>query len=107
MKSILAIVTLFVGLAAAIAIAVRYGRDIEFRTTTTDYLIIFLVTATALLQPQTLQKYGLGLVVMEVVILLYGSELIVNLRDRRQSALLFVSVLSASIVLISKGLVMV
>jgi len=65
------------------------------------------VTATALLQPQTLQKYGLGLVVMEVVILLYGSELIVNLRDRRQSALLFVSVLSASIVLISKGLVMV
>ena len=100
-------IVFFVGLAAAIAIAVRYGRDIEFRTTTTDYLIIFLVTATALLQPQTLQKYGLGLVVMEVVILLYGSELIVNLRDRRQSALLFVSVLSASIVLISKGLVMV
>ena len=99
-------IVFFAGLAAAIAIAVRYGRDIEFKTTTTDYLIIFLVTATALLQPQTLQRYGLGLIVIEVVILLYGSELIVNLRDRRRSGLLFVSVLSASIVLVSKGLVM-
>jgi UDP-GlcNAc:undecaprenyl-phosphate GlcNAc-1-phosphate transferase len=99
-------IVFFAALAAAIAIAVRYGRDIEFRTTTTDYLIIFLVTTTALLQPQTLQKYGLGLVVIEVVILLYGSELIVNLRDTRRTGLLFVSVLSASIVLISKGLVM-
>jgi UDP-GlcNAc:undecaprenyl-phosphate GlcNAc-1-phosphate transferase len=96
----------FVVLAIAFALAVRYGRDIDFRTTPTDYLIILLVAVTGFLWQGTLQEDRFGLLLLKVVILFYGSELIINTREKRWNGLLDFSVITASGILGLKGILL-
>jgi UDP-GlcNAc:undecaprenyl-phosphate GlcNAc-1-phosphate transferase len=56
---------LFCGFGHCVALAVRYGRDIDFRTTPTDYLIIFLVAATGFVWQGTLQEDRFGLLLLK------------------------------------------
>jgi UDP-GlcNAc:undecaprenyl-phosphate/decaprenyl-phosphate GlcNAc-1-phosphate transferase len=95
----------FTALGIAIALAVRYGRDTQFRTTPMDYLLVFVVVASAFLQRETIQDSSAGALVIKVFILFYGSELILNARERRWNGLLDISVLASSGILALKAFV--
>lgn len=93
----------FVVLAIAIGLAVRYVRDVEFDTTPTDYLLVFLVIATAIFAQEGLQISHLGGMVAQIAILFYGCELIITRQDRRWIKVLNVSAVAAATVIIFKG----
>ena len=92
----------FVLLAAATGLAVRYMRDIEFDTTPTDYLLIFLVVAASIFAQEALQIPYLGGLVAATAILFYGCELILTRQRRVWSTLLnTAAIASATLLLIT------
>jgi UDP-GlcNAc:undecaprenyl-phosphate/decaprenyl-phosphate GlcNAc-1-phosphate transferase len=95
----------FIFLAVAIAIAIRYGHDTEFKSTPMDFLVVFLVVAFGFLQQRAGEQTDLGSVLIKTVILFYGSEVIVNGLKKRWTDLLDVSVIAASGILAAKGLI--
>lgn len=70
-------------LALAIGLAVRYARDNGFRTTPTDYLIIFVVLAIGAFSDRLFQGELLTAVLVKGVIILYGSELLISRMEYR------------------------
>lgn len=77
----------FGALAAAIGLTVRYGRDIAFRTTPMDYLVVFVVLAIGALPGAWFGELNVGAVVVKAVIAIYGCEVLSNHMTRRWSGL--------------------
>lgn len=96
--------TYYVTLALAVAIVVRYVRDIEFRSTPMDYLLVFLVIASGLFMRGASAESALGEVVIKGVILFYACEIIINHGNRFWNRMLGVSVMAAAGILGTKGL---
>lgn len=94
----------FIVLGLAIAIAVRYVRDIEFRSTPMDYLVVFLVVASGLFMQGVSTESALGEVVIKGVILFYACEIIINRGNKFWNRVLDISVMAAAGILGSKGL---
>lgn len=94
----------FALLGVSVAFVVRYVRDVDFRTTPTDYLLVFLVVVSGLLSQGQLQEDSLGALVVKVVILFYGAEIIISRGNRLWNRVLDFSVLVAAGVLGAKGL---
>ena len=95
-------VVFFGVLAIAIALAVRYGADVQFRTTPMDYMIIFMIISAGLLG-DAFRESSAAFLVIKLVILFYGSELILTLRERRLNTVLDLSVMTSSAVLAFKS----
>jgi UDP-GlcNAc:undecaprenyl-phosphate GlcNAc-1-phosphate transferase len=95
--------TLFVILAVAIAAAVRFDVQSDFRTTPTDYLIVFLVVAAGALSGSGLIEARHVAMVIKLVILFYGCELVLY-RARRRWSLLGTSTFAALLLLGVRGL---
>lgn len=94
----------FALLGISVAFVVRYVRDVDFRTTPTDYLLVFLVVVSGLLSQGQVQEGSLGALVVKVVILFYGAEIIISRGNRLWNRVLDLSVLAAAGVLGAKGL---
>ena len=73
----------FLAIAAAIGLAIRYAQEKQFRTTPTDYLVVFIVLFAGLLLHNTPDKADIGYMAVKLIIIFYGCELIiVRLQDR-------------------------
>ncbi len=92
-------VIFFVMLAAAIGSAIRLAGETEFRTTPLDYLLVGLVIVSGILARGKLPGLDLGAVIVQLVVLFYGCELVINRGSARASgALALASLLSAAII---------
>ena len=95
---------LFYGvLAVASGVAIRYSYEINFRTTPTDFLGLFLVLAVALLQFSGAVESGFMLLAVKFLVILYGCELLA-MRARSQRNLLNFSALGGLTILAVRGL---
>lgn len=65
-------------LTLAIGIAIRLSGEEEFRTSPTDYLLVGVVILSSLLAQGQFTDFDLGAVIVQLVILLYGCELLIN-----------------------------
>ena len=73
----------FLTLAAAIGLAVRYSKQIEFKTTPMDYLVIFVVLFSGILLHNLPDKAEIGIMAAKLIVLFYGCEFIItHVRDR-------------------------
>lgn len=74
-------------LAAAVGLTIRYSRDIEFRTTPTDYLLVFIVLAVGILPGEVFVGNEIATGLIKAVILIYGSELLLHEKASRYNPL--------------------
>ena len=68
----------FVLLALAIGLTIRLSAAEEFRTTPMDYLLIGLVVVSSALAQGQFAGFDLSAVIIQLVVLLYGCELLIN-----------------------------
>jgi UDP-GlcNAc:undecaprenyl-phosphate GlcNAc-1-phosphate transferase len=94
----------FIALAAAVGLAVRYSGQLEFRTTPTDYLMIFVVLFVGFWLHNLPEKAEIGIIAAKLIVLFYGCEFIVSHARRKWNALNLSAVASLS-VLALRGLV--
>jgi UDP-GlcNAc:undecaprenyl-phosphate GlcNAc-1-phosphate transferase len=73
----------FVGLAAAISIAIRYGNKSDFRTTPLDYLVVVTVLFAGYLLSNLPENTHVGSMAVKLVILFYGCELLFSQMQKR------------------------
>jgi len=97
-------VSYFVTLAVALGLAVRYSGQIEFRTTPTDYLMIFVVLFAGFWLHNLPEEAEIGIIAAKLIVLFYGCEFIITRAQRRWNALNLSAVVSLS-VLALRGLV--
>lgn len=71
-------VTFFSLLALAVGVSIRLSADEEFRTTPTDYLLVGVVVVSSVLAQGQFTDFDLGAVIVQLVVLLYGCELLIN-----------------------------
>jgi UDP-GlcNAc:undecaprenyl-phosphate GlcNAc-1-phosphate transferase len=94
----------FVALALAVGLAVRYSGQLEFRTTPTDYLMIFVVLFVGFWLHNLPEKAEIGIIAAKLIVLFYGCEFIISHARRKWNALNLSAVVSLS-VLALRGLV--
>ncbi len=93
----------FAALAIGIAMALKFSQDVTFRTTTLDYLTLFLVILVALFpMPQVLDG-TLAAIVVKSVILFYACEVLLS-RTTRAPIPLYAGAVGALAVLAVRGL---
>lgn len=73
----------YASLGIAVALAVRYGRGSEFRTTPTDYLVIFLVLSVGILSHSQFQDTKIAIVAIKLVVFFYACELLFSHTKKR------------------------
>ena len=96
--------TFFVVLAITIGIAVRYAQDMQFKTTPTDFLMVFLIIVISLFNQKKFYAYDLGTICVMSVILFYGCELIIHRGNKLWNGLLGFSVMASIGILGTKAL---
>jgi len=94
----------FITLAVALGLAVRYSGQLEFRTTPTDYLMIFVVLFVGFWLHNLPEKAEIGIIAAKLIVLFYGCEFIITHARRKWNALNLSAVVSLS-VLALRGLV--
>lgn len=83
-------IVVYAVLAAVIGLTIRYSRDIDFRTTPTDYLLVFIVLAIGVLPGELFNGNEVATGLIKAVILIYGSELLLHEKASRLNALTLV-----------------
>jgi UDP-GlcNAc:undecaprenyl-phosphate GlcNAc-1-phosphate transferase len=87
----------FITLAVALGLAVRYSGQAEFRTTPTDYLMIFVVLFVGIWLHNLPEKAEIGIMAAKLIILFYGCEFIIAHAKRRWHTLNLSTVLALSL----------
>ncbi|MBT8136333.1 MAG: undecaprenyl/decaprenyl-phosphate alpha-N-acetylglucosaminyl 1-phosphate transferase [Gammaproteobacteria bacterium] len=70
-------------LALAVGLTIRYSRRIEFRTTPTDYLLVFIVLAIGILPGEIFSGNEVAIGLIKAVILIYACEVLLLAGLRR------------------------
>ncbi len=99
-------ISFFLLLAVGIALAIRFSparRKFEFRTTTMDYLMVFVVLTALVFSQSHLIEDPSNVFVVEIIILFYGCELLI-IEKRKQWNHLTLSSLVTAAVLTVRGL---
>ncbi|NND58946.1 MAG: undecaprenyl/decaprenyl-phosphate alpha-N-acetylglucosaminyl 1-phosphate transferase [Gammaproteobacteria bacterium] len=79
-------------LAVAVALTIRYCREVEFRTTPTDYLLLFIVLAVGVLPGELLSGNEIATGLIKAVILIYASELLLMASERRWTVMMLATI---------------
>ncbi len=95
----------FVVLAVAIGLSVRFSKKLRFRTTPTDYLVVFGLITVAAFTNETFDARAARLLVIEAVILMYGCEILIGRQGGRWSVLNTVTLFALG-VLAARGLLL-
>jgi UDP-GlcNAc:undecaprenyl-phosphate GlcNAc-1-phosphate transferase len=93
----------FVAVAAAISFAIRYAREKQFRTTPTDYLVVFIVLFAGFLLHNTPDKADIGFMAVKLIVIFYGCELVIA-HTRGRWNVINLSALASLVVLSIRGL---
>lgn len=88
---------LYFTLVLAVWLTARYGTQGIFRTSPTDYLVVFGVVGMALFGGQTLQDQTMAMVVVKSIVVLYACELMLTRSSSRLSALNVTAVVALTI----------
>jgi UDP-GlcNAc:undecaprenyl-phosphate GlcNAc-1-phosphate transferase len=91
-------------LAVAVALALRFAAEHEFRTTPLDFLLAFVMVAAAFLVDQRLGIAGMNGVIVRIGILFYACELSMSSVDRRTRVIGRASLIGSSLLLLGKTL---
>lgn len=95
---------LFYGVLGLLSgITIRYSHEINFRTTPTDFLGLFLIIAVALFQFAGLVESAFMILTVKFLIILYGCELLA-MRARSQRNVLNLSALVGLSIIAARGL---
>lgn len=90
-------VTYFIVLAIALGLAVRYSGQAEFRTTPTDYLMIFVVLFVGIWLHNLPEQAEIAIMAAKLVVLFYGCEFILARAKHRWHVLNLSSVAALSV----------
>lgn len=93
---------LFVLLAVAFALRVRFSQENTFQITPLDYLVIILVIIVPNLPEAHLEDSGIGEMAVKLVILFYASEAVIGLKKHNWN-LMRIGTLAALSILIVRG----
>lgn len=77
----------FLVLAAAVGLTIRYSQEVSFRTTPTDYLLVFIVLAVGVLPGEIFSGNAVATGMVQAVIIIYGCELLMHRDGSRWNAL--------------------
>ncbi len=80
-------IVIYTLLAGSIAVTLKLAKELEFKTTTADYLTLFIVLLVGFFQDIYFLEVNLAEVVLKSVIVLYGCELIGNQNTGRWNML--------------------
>jgi len=69
-------IAFYAALALAVGLTIRYSREIEFRTTPTDYLLVFIVVAIGILPGEVFSGNQIAIGLIKAVILIYSCEVL-------------------------------
>jgi UDP-GlcNAc:undecaprenyl-phosphate GlcNAc-1-phosphate transferase len=98
--------TAYLGLlAVAVALVIRFARDVRFGPTTMDFLLVVLVAAAAALSQRQLGEAMVAGAVVTMIILFYACELILMAGGRKWSGVLAAAALLALGIAGSRALV--
>ncbi len=95
----------FSSLAVALAIVIRYESTTPFKTTTMDYLVIFVILVISIMPKAFLIEYNLTVLVIKSAILLYGYEVLIS-RNIVHLSVINISVALSLAVLSVRGLLL-
>jgi UDP-GlcNAc:undecaprenyl-phosphate GlcNAc-1-phosphate transferase len=70
-------------MALSVGLTIRYSRDILFRTTPTDYLLVFIVVAIGILPGEIFSGNQIATGLIKAVILIYACELLMLTESRK------------------------
>ncbi len=76
-------VVLYALLALAVGLTIRYSREITFRTTPTDYLLVFIVVAIGIVPGDALAGNQVAAGLIKAVIVIYACEVVLLSGFRR------------------------
>jgi len=94
----------FVTLAVAVGLAVRYSGQMDFRTTPTDYLMLFIVLFAGFWLHSLPEKAEIGIIAAKLIVLFYGCEFIIAYASRKWNALNLSAVVALSVLAV-RGLI--
>jgi len=94
---------LYLFLAIAFAVRVRFSHEKTFQATTLDYLVILIVIIVPNLPEVHLEDSAIGEMAIKLVILFYVSEAVMGLKERSWD-IMRVGTLSALLILIFRGI---
>ncbi|MHB8729104.1 MAG: glycosyltransferase family 4 protein [Sulfuricaulis sp.] len=92
----------FLVLAASIALGVRASKEAVFKTTPTDYLLVFVVLLAGILLKAIPAQENIAAMVAKFVVVFYGCELIIN-QMKNEWNILNLSTLASLCVLAVRG----
>ena len=95
----------FSSMAVALAIVIRYESTTPFKTTTMDYLVIFVILVISIMPKAFLIEYNLTVLVIKSAILLYGYEVLIS-RNVMRLSVINISVALSLAVLSVRGLLL-
>jgi len=87
-------IVIYAFLAGSIAVTLKLAKELEFKTTSADYLTLFIVLLVGFFQDIHFLGVNLAEVALKSVIVLYGCELISN-QNREWRSVLNIAVLCA------------
>lgn len=96
-------VAFFVIVTVALALAIRYTDKDVFRTSPMDYLVALVVIFVGVTAGRRLETNGSYIMLVEIIIMFYGAESILNRTVRRWN-LLYLSTLCSLLILAARGL---
>ena len=94
----------FILLAVTTGAAIRLGSESEFRTTPLDYLLVGLVLVSGILARGQINGFDLGAVIVQLVVLFYGCELVINRGSAAWNRMLSLAAMSAAMVVVLRFL---
>jgi len=97
-------IVIYALLSGSIAITLKLAKGLEFKTTSADYLTLFIVLLVGFFQNIYFLEVNLAEVALKSVIVLYGCELIGNQKDIGRWSMLNIAVLITLGILALRGI---
>ena len=95
-------IAFFGTVTVALALAIRYTEKDEFRTSPMDYLVALVVLFAGVTVGRRMDAGGFSVMLLEVIIMFYGVEWLLNQTNRRWNSL-YLSTLCALLILGVRG----
>ncbi len=86
-------------IALVVLLTVKFSRRMKgFRLTTMDFLVIFIAVIVPNLPEQSIQSYHLGFLAVEIIVLLFGIEVLITELRGKFEALIVSSLMTLAMI---------
>ena len=94
---------LFILLAIAFALKVKFSKDRAFQVTPLDFLVVLLVVVVPNVPDLGFDEDHIGEMALKLIVLFYGSEVVMNIMSKKWS-LLRIALISALAIAAVRGI---